>query len=205
MPLGRINRLSRAAGGTGRRARLRGVWGNPSGFESRVAHHRAGGPDATMPAVRYRPLVIGALANRREAILIVILAPAYIALDSVLGSLADGTLASPSEFVSLWSASWEGDVFFVVGSLGALAFGVFVKGKRAIVFAVLITWATYSVAATAALSLPTFGEGSASPPGFQNLGYWLVFTPVVGIIGIVFCAAAVVALRRWRVGDSHAP
>src|SRR5579864_2429303 len=39
MPLGRINRLSRAAGGTGRRARLRGVWGNPSGFESRVAHH----------------------------------------------------------------------------------------------------------------------------------------------------------------------
>src|SRR5690348_12642365 len=38
MPLGRINRLSRAAGGTGRRARLRGVWGNPSGFESRVAH-----------------------------------------------------------------------------------------------------------------------------------------------------------------------
>ena len=30
---------SRAAGGTGRRARLRGVWGNPSGFESRVAHH----------------------------------------------------------------------------------------------------------------------------------------------------------------------
>src|SRR6202171_1641421 len=29
---------SRAAGGTGRRARLRGVWGNPSGFESRVAH-----------------------------------------------------------------------------------------------------------------------------------------------------------------------
>src|ERR1700686_3506913 len=32
---------SRAAGGTGRRARLRGVWGNPSGFESRVAHHSA--------------------------------------------------------------------------------------------------------------------------------------------------------------------
>src|SRR6267143_5355257 len=30
---------ARAAGGTGRRARLRGVWGNPSGFESRVAHH----------------------------------------------------------------------------------------------------------------------------------------------------------------------
>src|SRR4029077_17346182 len=30
---------SRAAGGTGRRARLRGVWGNPSGFESRAAHH----------------------------------------------------------------------------------------------------------------------------------------------------------------------
>src|SRR5215469_17428266 len=28
-----------AAGGTGRRARLRGVWGNPSGFESRAAHH----------------------------------------------------------------------------------------------------------------------------------------------------------------------
>src|SRR5438105_15919089 len=30
---------ARAAGGTGRRARLRGVWGKPSGFESRVAHH----------------------------------------------------------------------------------------------------------------------------------------------------------------------
>ncbi len=29
----------RAAGGTGRRARLRGVWGDPSGFESRAAHH----------------------------------------------------------------------------------------------------------------------------------------------------------------------
>src|SRR2546428_13766608 len=28
-----------AAGGTGRRARLRGVWGDPSGFESRAAHH----------------------------------------------------------------------------------------------------------------------------------------------------------------------
>jgi hypothetical protein len=28
-----------AAGGTGRRARLRGVWGHPSGFESRAAHH----------------------------------------------------------------------------------------------------------------------------------------------------------------------
>src|SRR6266540_384508 len=40
---GRINRLSRAAGGTGRRARLRGVWGNPSGFESRVAHFNSAG------------------------------------------------------------------------------------------------------------------------------------------------------------------
>src|SRR5438094_7325368 len=34
----------RAAGGTGRRARLRGVWGDPSGFESRAAHHHAPRP-----------------------------------------------------------------------------------------------------------------------------------------------------------------
>src|SRR5690348_9859438 len=41
---------SRAAGGTGRRARLRGVWGNPSGFESRAAHHlEARGPEAGGP------------------------------------------------------------------------------------------------------------------------------------------------------------
>jgi RNA polymerase sigma-70 factor, ECF subfamily len=39
LPPGKITGCSRAAGGTGRRARLRGVWGNPSGFESRVAHH----------------------------------------------------------------------------------------------------------------------------------------------------------------------
>ncbi len=42
---------SRAAGGTGRRARLRGVWGNPSGFESRVAH-QAGASGATSRALR---------------------------------------------------------------------------------------------------------------------------------------------------------
>ncbi len=41
-----------AAGGTGRRARLRGVWGNPSGFESRVAHHSAS--DATAFVVSAR-------------------------------------------------------------------------------------------------------------------------------------------------------
>src|ERR1700682_3961850 len=36
-----------AAGGTGRRARLRGVWGNPSEFESRVAHQH-GATDPTL-------------------------------------------------------------------------------------------------------------------------------------------------------------
>src|SRR5439155_14105044 len=30
---------SRRSGGTGRRARLRGVWGNPWGFESPLRHH----------------------------------------------------------------------------------------------------------------------------------------------------------------------
>src|SRR5207249_6528046 len=46
---------ARAGGGTGSRARLRGVWGNPSGFESRVAHSNSPSfPQREPPSGRVR-------------------------------------------------------------------------------------------------------------------------------------------------------
>ena len=122
--------------------------------------------------------------------------PIYVFLNSVLGGLV--TIAPhPDGFIVLWASSLIGDVVFVAGSIAAIAVGVLTKSKWAYLYAALIVWATFSIAATATLSLPTFGEGSSSPANAGNLGYWIVFTPVVGVLGIGFTLASVAAARNF--------
>lgn len=130
---------------------------------------------------------------------------AYVAVDSVLGDLADtlrkGILGIPGQFVDLWSKSFVGDCLFVVGTVTAVVVGLITKGKPAVAYAALITWITYAAAATATYPVPTFGEGSTGPTGPENLGWMLVGTPIVGIFGLGFTVTVLLlARKRFRGG-----
>jgi hypothetical protein len=125
----------------------------------------------------------------------------YVALDSVLGDLIDvlhdGIGGVPGQLAVLWSRSLVGDGLFVTGTIAAVVVGLTSKRTLAILYATLITWITYAVAATATYPVPTFGEGSTGRTGPENFGYMLVGTPVLGIFGLVFTALTLLVGRRY--------
>jgi hypothetical protein len=113
------------------------------------------------------------------------------------GSFVGAAYVGPAGvFAAAWSKSVTADIVFVVGSLASAGAGLLLTRRskpRSIGLALLMTWITYTIAAsliTGPVGMP--GEGDPPEPGAPDpVRTTLVLAaPLLGLFGLIFAAVA---------------